>query len=966
MSTIDFVVRDDAGNFQRGSMGEGTGQTAVALSDGADISLNLYPGQIAGYSRAGTALQVILANGETLTIEGFFNGTGEQVLFVSAGGELSQVNLVAGEGNVLYASYEEAGDFGKWSPLDDFFFLRGPEILVTDAAAVAAEDDGVGMLLTPLVGGLGFLSPATVGAAAVGAGVLGATVVRPKDGDDDGGQTQGEIITRPDVEITGGTQGTGHIVDGTDHADGVTITGTGEAGGAITVTIGDATAETVVDGDGNWTVTFPSDEVPGGTYEVPVTVVITDENGNTSTAEDIVELDTETFVSFDEDAVEGDGTANAEEVSDGVVLEGTVEAGSTVVVTVGGQAYEAVVEGTTWTCTLPASDVTGGEYELDVSVTATDALGNVATTSGTVTVDTVTTLTIDTASVETDGTVNRDERSDGVTIGGTAEAGATVVLTVSGTDYTTTAGSSGSWSVEVAASDIPSGTYDLEVSATSTDLAGNRTSTSGTIAVDTVVGVTIDTDIEGDGIVNAVEREDGITLSGTADAGAQVEVEFNGAVRTVTASGSGTWSADFTRAEVPAGEVGVVATATATDAAGNSASASGTVVIDTHVTNFGFDSAPVAGDDVINDAEADAGVTIGGTVEAGSTVVVNLGDASRTVDVGADGTWSATFTGSEIPPGETTVPVTVHATDRAGNTAVLNDSVVVDRIVSPLTGSENVTADDIVNAQEAASGITLAGTVEQGSSVTVTFEGTSRAATVAADGAWTVDFAASEIPPGTYTAAVSITATDAAGNVRTITDSFEIDTVAPEVPLVTSTDRGVDGLRSVGISEADEGIAVTSVSASGDKTGLGFEREVDTRYDEIDLHFDSPVSDGSQLVISSTDAAGNQNASLFVLDESGTNVVDVDNPGLEGFDIGSIDLHFALDSELTLSADDLHKLSRNDNELTIHGGSDDSVTIAGATATGESQTIGGRSYDIYSLGDEGGRVIIDEDINVII
>jgi hypothetical protein len=125
------------------------------------------------------------------------------------------------------------------------------------------------------------------------------------------------------------------------------------------------------------------------------------------------------------------------------------------------------------------------------------------------------------------------------------------------------------------------------------------------------------------------------------------------------------------------------------------------------------------------------------------------------------------------------------------------------------------------------------------------------------------------------------------------------------------------------------------------------------------------VPDGSQLVVTAEDSVGNENSTLFVFDESGSNVVNATNGGLDGFNIGAIDLQLAESSELTLTADDLEGLSTNGNELTIYGGNDDTVTISGATASGTT-TIDGNTYDIYSLGDEGGSLIIQEDITVII
>ncbi len=94
--------------------------------------------------------------------------------------------------------------------------------------------------------------------------------------------------------------------------------------------------------------------------------------------------------------------------------------------------------------------------------------------------------------------------------------------------------------------------------------------------------------------------------------------------------------------------------------------------------------------------------------------------------------------------------------------------------------------------------------------------------------------------------------------------------------------------------------------------------------------------------------------------------MDLTNGALSGFEIEAIDLNFAEDSQLTLTAEQLETLSNNSNELAIRGGSDDTVTITGANNTGESVDIAGETYDIYTLGDEGGTLYINDDINVVI
>jgi len=64
----------------------------------------------------------------------------------------------------------------------------------------------------------------------------------------------------------------------------------------------------------------------------------------------VLEVDTVAEVAVEADIVEADGVINAAEEGDGVVLTGTTQPGSTVVVTVDGQDYDATVTDGTWKC----------------------------------------------------------------------------------------------------------------------------------------------------------------------------------------------------------------------------------------------------------------------------------------------------------------------------------------------------------------------------------------------------------------------------------------------------------------------------------------------------------------------------------------------------------------------------------------------------------------------------------------
>ena len=85
----------------------------------------------------------------------------------------------------------------------------------------------------------------------------------------------------------------------------------------------------------------------------------------------------------------------------------------------------------------------------------------------------------------------------------------------------------------------------------------------------------------------------------------------------------------------PAADGPLTVTAVATDAAGNSATATRVLTVDTVAPAVAITTIE-GGDDLINAAEAAGGITVSGTAEIGSTLTVN--GAPVTVD--ASGGWT--------------------------------------------------------------------------------------------------------------------------------------------------------------------------------------------------------------------------------------------------------------------------------------------------------------------------------------
>ena len=1054
MKAIDFVVRDGAGALQRGVVPI-EGNTTVALTSGQEVSFNLRQIDLAGQRRSGDDLIITLVDGRQITLENYFNDAGEtNRLFISADGYLNEVAFVETTDGELFAQFGPTEQWGKWSPSDDLIYLGRTEV----ANVGVADDEEVSMLGAALLGGTGLLGGSAAAAAAIAGGAIllddddddgggggPTTTPGPADptvdnvgtstdigGDDTsthhftvsgtgepgdtvevtaGGQVQTTTIgpdgtwsvtfidgtfpadgtvdttavfthvgggsttiagptfvidtTPPDVAITEGVESVGHIVNGTELSGGVTLEGTGEAGASLAITIAGVTRTVTVADDGTWQATWQAGTLAEGEYSTDVSIVATDSFGNSTTVTDTLVIDTVAEVTMETATVETDGVINAAEASDGVTLTGTAQPGSTVEVTFGSVTRTATVDASgNWTAAFLASEIPSGETDVAVTAVATDTAGNTATATGSVQVDTLVNALNYTSTAGGDGTINQAEAASGLVVTGVVEPGSTVVVELAGATTTAVVAADGTWTATFAPGQLPSGTYTADMVATATDAAGNTANVTQSVNVDTQASVlTLDGPVEGDDVINNVEASDGVVLSGTADAGAIVNVTLHGVTHQTVAGPDGVWQAFFAANEIQQGTYDAQITATTTDAAGNTATVSDTVHVDTRVDNLSVAADVIEGDNVISGAERADGAVLTGTTEPGSTVVVTMGAFTVQAIVDANGNWQAPFAASQIPEGEYVTDVSVTATDRAGNVATVTDTVRVDTLVNQLNIQDNVTSDNVVSGSEAREGINLGGQVEPGSTVMVDFNGTVLAATVDAAGNWSLDIPPSAIPGGEYDAAITVMATDAVGNTDTISDTVRIDTEAPDGPVIASFTRDTDGIRGISTELSDGDLSVAQVNADGSITDV-----VATQVDipvlgETNFQFQSDVPDGSHLVVTSEDAAGNTSGTYVVLDdESANSTVNLGNPALGNYQIEAVELQFAEEANLTITEAQLLALSDSTNTLTIHGGSDDTVTIAGAQRTG-STTVDGQTYDVYSLGTEG-TIILDDDIAV--
>ncbi|WP_446661857.1 Ig-like domain-containing protein [Enterobacter hormaechei] len=693
----------------------------------------------------------------------------------------------------------------------------------------------------------------------------------------------------------------------------------------VTVTFGGKTYTAKVDADGNWTATVPSADLAGlKDGDASVQVSVTNAHGNSASAGREYSVDA-TAPTVTIDTVAGDNVINGSEAAAGVDISGTTtaEVGQTVTVTLGGNSYTAQVQqGGVWRVNVPGTDLSAlADNGYTVQASVSDAAGNPGSAGKAITLDT-TPPTVSFNVVAGDDVINSVEHGQAQIVSGTAtgaSVGDKVVITIGSNQYTTTVDASGKWSVGVPASVISAltdGTVTL--SATITDSAGNSSTQTHDVVVNTAsVALTVNT-LSGDDVINAAEAGASLVINGSSAqfaSGTQVTITLNGKSYTATIQSDGSWTTT-----VPAADVGTLAdgasyqvSVSAQDSAGNSASATHTISVDTTAPVVSIGKLSV--DDMLNAAEAQQPVTVHGSssAEAGQTVTVTLGGKTYTALVGSDGTWTLDVPAADLAAlSQGALTVTASVNDKAGNSGQTTHTLTVDTIAPAVTIS-TVADDDIVNNAEQLAGQTISGTTtaEQGQTVTVSFNGHSYQATVAANGSWSVfvpgrDFLG--LSDGDYT--ITATVSDKAGNPGSATHDVTLNGDVPTIAIntfaqddiVNAAEHGTPLVIS-GTTDAPAGQTVT-IKLNG-KTYTATVQNDGTWSYTVGSADVTALADGGSYVINAqvSNAIGNS------VSDNHTVTVDLTAPSM-GISIDS------LQNDTGLSANDF---ITNDSQVVVNG-----------------------------------------------
>ncbi len=736
--------------------------TATVGSDGASVG---------GAAIAGAAITVYDATGTQIGT-GVANPDGRYAVALNPAridGEIVRVTQTDADGDVSPPATATAPDLTA---------PAAPTAAIDNTGAVVTGTGEPGATITIRAADTTLVGTATVGAN----GAYAATLTTI--------QIDGEALSVAQIDVAGNasqpialrapdfTVPAAPVVQ--IGGDGSVVTGTGEAGATVTVrdsanvVIGTAT----VAADGSFTATLTPAQANGGA----ISVVQADAAGNVSAAVPLAAPD-----------ITPPAVPVVEIANDGSVVTGMGEAGATVTV----RDAASVVIGTatvaadgSFTATLTPAQANGGT----ISVVQADAAGNASAAVPLAAPD-ITPPAIPVAQIANDGSV----------VTGTGEAGATVTVRDAANVVvgTATVAIDGSFTATLAPAQANGGT----ISVVQADAAGNVSASVPLVAPDITAPAAPVVQI----------ANDGITVTGTGEAGASVTIVV-GAVTVVTqVAGDGSFAATLSPAQVN----GETITVTQADPAGNVSAAA--IIVAPDLTVPAAPTATVAQD----------GASVVGTGEVGARIVVTnaTGGVVGVAVVADDGSYSARLD----PPLLDGERLTATQTDGGGN-------------ISPpaVAVAPDLTAPPVPTLIVANDGASASGVGEAGATVTLRNPDGSVIGSVVAAGDGSFTFALS--PPRLDGQILSVTQADATGNVSVAAFDAAPDTTAPAAPTAFIT---TDGATVQGVGEP--GATVTVRDVGGVPLGSGVVA-ADSSYS---IALGSVQSDGQALLVSQRDPTGN-------------------------------------------------------------------------------------------------------------
>ncbi|EKO1001821.1 Ig-like domain repeat protein, partial [Salmonella enterica subsp. enterica] len=366
---------------------------------------------------------------------------------------------------------------------------------------------------------------------------------------------------------------------------------------------------------------------------------------------------------------------------------------------------------------------------------------------------------------------------------GFATPNANAFLILNGKKHPIISDSEGKWSLKLE-NPLTDGIYDVTFKIT--DANGKTVESKTTLTIDTAldglsVGLDKDSDsgVVGDNITNNTLP----IINGKTEPGTIVTVEINDTTLKTIANADGFWSVVPLQSLID----GVYKySVTATDAAGNTATITKEVTIDTTAPDATIllSSASDSGtkDDFITNVSLPI---LSGTTDNGATIQLTFDGQTYTIIADSNGNWSFTPAAS-LHDG--VYAFTAQVTDLAGNTASHAGNLTIDSQIptvtanlAPATDSGLSDHDNITNNKHP----TLTGVTKANATLTITLDGQHYSVIADKEGRWSWSVPDSiTLNQGLNSYAISVS--DAAGNTTKVpfAGSFIFDTTLPPTSTI--------------------------------------------------------------------------------------------------------------------------------------------------------------------------------------
>ena len=509
-------------------------------------------------------------------------------------------------------------------------------------------------------------------------------------------------------------------------------------------------------------------------------------------------------------SVAGDGVFGASEMASVAIVGGTVGVADGQIV-----ALSATDGTTTVTATATVSaDAFSGSIDLSsladsISISATadvaDVAGNPAAGAsiGNIVKDTLAPELV-LSSVAGDNIINAAEVAGVAIVGTTVGVADGQLVSLSATD-----GSATATATAAVSGDAFSASIDLSALAESTsisvtadvfDSAGNAAPQAriGYLIKDTLAPELAITSVAGDGVISASEAASVEIIGSTSGAENGQLVALAIIAGTITLATTATVASDSFSATLDLSDIAdstsLSLTADVSDSAGNPAPQAR---IDDLIKNTAapvISAVSVAGDDMVNAAEATA-VEISGTtsgVEAGQQVALSIGGISALALVDSSGAFSTAVDLSAIAD-SASISFTADVADAAGNSASQFSKNIIKDTDSPSILSLVVAGDNLIDNVDNLGAIFVSGSttgVESGQSLSLTVDvadtAASATAIVDAAGAFSASINLLGFANGAYEIVANVT--DLAGNpADPLSIGFVIEIVLPTQAVIAAS-----------------------------------------------------------------------------------------------------------------------------------------------------------------------------------